>query len=50
MVVGALFYLVGWILIGVPQLLIALGIPLFTLGAFAFYGETVSDVSINSKD
>ncbi len=46
---GGAMYLIGGWLWGLPQFLIALGIPLFLLGAFAFYGQAVSNISINSS-
>ena len=47
--VGVICYLTGWALLGIPQLLIAAGIPLFLLGAAALYGQEVSSISINPK-
>ena len=49
MVLGATLYLVGWWLVSLPAFLIALGLPIAAFGGVAFYGQVISEVSLNSN-
>ena len=48
-ILGVILYLVGWWMIGLSQFLIALGIPLVLFGSTSFYGQAVSEISIDSN-
>lgn len=49
-IVGLATFLYGWWLVGIYAFLIAFGFSLFLFGAFAFYGQIISEVSISSEN
>ena len=49
-IVGLATFLYGWWLVGIYAFLIAIGFSLFLFGAFAFYGQIISEVSISSEN